>query len=113
MPHYYQYAQFINGDTIIAGKTYHKLYRTGNEDAVLCGYYDTYQNSFSGLFRQDIANKKVYMYSFAFHTDTLLYDFNLSINDTVPETVNNYYGANYVSSIDSVLIDHKSERDSG
>jgi hypothetical protein len=96
------YAQFINGDSTIGGITYHKLYRTGY--AIATGGGGNYYNQFTGLFRQDISNKKVYTYQY--NADTLLYDFNLSLHDTLSPTVLNNQIINYVCYIDSILVDN-------
>jgi hypothetical protein len=75
----------ICGDTVIDGNVYYKLYTT--LDTVLCGDNLKY---FLGLFRQD--GQKVYFtpyhrlnypYSDYLGTEHLLYDFGVSIGDTV------------------------------
>lgn len=96
------YAQFIHGDSTIGDITYHKLYRTGY--AIATGGGGTYFNQFTGLFRQDISNKKVY--TFQYNADTLLYDFNLSLHDTLLPTVLNNQIINYVCYIDSIFVDN-------
>ena len=100
----YRYALFINGDTTIGGQTYHKLYRTGFVFSSLCGGGSNYFNQFSGLIRQDIYHKRVYTYQS--NVDTLLYDFNLSLHDTLLPTFLNNQISNYVCYIDSALIDN-------
>jgi len=56
-----------------------------------------------GGIRQDTINKTVYFCIPNTTTDTLLYNFNLHVGDTLPITYNNS-GYNYVASIDSVLV---------
>ncbi len=99
-PHIY----FIAGDTIISNKHYQRVLSSGYENHVMgncCYYYSKYV----GAIRQDSIHKKVY-YCNAYSTDTLLYDFNLQIGDTLPISYinNNNQGKNFVSSIDSILI---------
>jgi hypothetical protein len=96
------FAQFIDGDIIIDGISYHKLYRTGYVYSSLCGGGSNYFNQLTNFFREDIPNKKVYIY--ALNKDTLLYDFNLSLHDTLrPSYINNAV-TNFVSSVDSLLV---------
>lgn len=82
----------ITGDTLINGTVYHKLYVTGVE------YFMTQPNGFctntvlrsfsyhGGYFRNDSLNKKVWYRTTTMNRDTLLYDFNLQVGDTLPET---------------------------
>jgi hypothetical protein len=99
----YHYAQFIHGDSIIGNNSYHKLFRTG---WVYSSYYggSNYFNQFTGLIRQDIAHKKVYTWSN--NGDTLLYDFNLSLHDTLSPTYINDQVINYICYIDSIFVDN-------
>src|SRR6185295_14800092 len=81
--------KFINGDTVIGGNTYHKIYETGILTLSLplwAGgtfissnpFYDTYQ----GAIREDL-NHTIYIV-LPFHpSEDLLYDFNLSAGDTI------------------------------
>ena len=95
------YNLYIGGDTTIGAYTYHKLYQNGFVWTTgHPGYY--YYARYAGSFRQDVANRKVYLFENG--TDTLAYDFNLSTGDTLPVTwLSN--GLTYtVQSIDSVLI---------
>lgn len=76
---------FIQGDTTIGSFTYKKLY------ILLQGFdpWTGYSNgsvTFIGGIRNDIPNKKVYHYSVNFSCDTLLYDFDLSMGDTLPQS---------------------------
>lgn len=79
---HYSYYYFMLGDTNILNFTYKKIY--------FC--YETYYCSasntpfvFWGGIRQDTINKKVYCYN-STDGDSLLYDFNLNLNDTVKRT---------------------------
>jgi hypothetical protein len=95
---------FLAGDTIISGNTYKKIFTSGYRYSQFpgnncCFYY----NQSAAMIRQDTVQRKIYTYSSP--NDTLLYDFNLNVGDTLPASNINYQGSgNYVSSIDSVLI---------
>ena len=96
---------FISGDSVIGSHTYHKLYRNGYRSG-FCPppattsppYY--YFGEYWGAFRQDIPDKKVYLFEYG--QDTLAYDFNLNVGDTLPGSSIN--GFNFVTSIDSLLV---------
>ena len=98
----------ITGDTLIGAFHYSKLYSGTNSFEV------------TAAIRNDTLNKKVYMYSIFTGTESLMYDFNLVVGDTV--NINNGYGfyqplvetwlgapeikKAWVTSIDSVLMLH-------
>ncbi len=104
---YYNY--YLRGDTVVNGKTYFKLNQSGGYEfggppySILWQSYDY----LVCLLREDTAAKRIYA-SFKPNLgtkDTLLYDFNLNIGDTLPPTYNNNMGfKNYVKAIDSLLI---------
>jgi hypothetical protein len=106
----YQY--FISGDTTINGLLYRKISKMGvvyYEDTYgyctnTIAYYYTVE--YYGAYRNDSTNKKVYGMFTYFENDTLLYDFNLNLGDTLkPSALNNpVYGILVVSGIDSILI---------
>lgn len=98
------YALFINGDTTIGANTYHKIYKQGYTvyscwsppTNPVYSYYGAYYHC---AIRQDSLQKKVFYY---FGNEYLLYDFNLNLGDTLPQT---YIGGGFtVSNIDSVLV---------
>ena len=101
----------MNGDTLINSLIYKKVY-AGTSNPIV-----------TAAIRNDIVNKKVYQYSVAQGSEKLLYDFNLSVGDTVFK--NNGYGfyfafgegslqdapsvqidTAWVTSIDSVIMPH-------
>jgi len=99
----------ITGDTIVNSNTYHKLHQS-------CIYYQTgtgYSCSYStgtthwvyvgyaGAIRQDTVQRKVYILFPDSSAETLMYDFTLSVGDTIKAYVMNRY---IVSAIDSMLI---------
>ncbi|MCK9422808.1 MAG: T9SS type A sorting domain-containing protein [Bacteroidales bacterium] len=96
------YNLYIGGDTTIGIYTYHILYKNGYMSSIgpPPGYY--YYGRYYGAFRQDSTNKKIYLYENG--VDTLAYDFNLNIGDTLPITYLYVGFKNIVQSIDSVLI---------
>ena len=101
----------MKGDTIINSNSYNKIYiRDGS-------FYYINQNgdyaasffacSYKGAVRQEIVNKKVYFIDNTMADDTLLYDFNLIVSDTI-HSLYNETGMTFplvVSSIDSINID--------
>ena len=103
------YNYYVNGDTIFNGLTYKKIYKKG------AGYYSwlapppadpgcsgtySYVNTQSEHFVRSDA-KKIFIRVLADTAEYLLYDFNLVIGDTIPETYNNYQSGAVVSAIDS------------
>lgn len=95
----YQYE--IIGDTIISSVTYKKISRTGYTNNIFC-YPDDW--GYIGCIRED-TNKRIYFRSPIVNYDTLLYDFNLAVGDTLSGFLCNYCSDSiYVSSIDSVLV---------
>lgn len=94
----YQYT--IEGDTIISSNTYKKIFRTGYTNNTFC-YSDSF--GYVGCIRED-GNKHIYLRSPSSSSDTLLYDFNLSVGDTVKSYLNYCTDPITVISIDSILI---------
>lgn len=97
---------FLAGDTVISTLHYKKILSSGytissNYPFPTSGYFN---NQYAGAIRQDSIHKKIYFCKPSTTIDTLLYDFNLYVGDTLPTSYINYHGSNYVSSIDSILI---------
>ena len=71
--------------------------------AYLNNYIATF---YAGGFREDVLNKRIYFIEPDSTADTLLYDFNLSVGDTLPDSYlsNKMYYKNIVASVDSVLV---------
>src|SRR4051812_48438891 len=60
---YDDYNLYISGDTTIGSFVYHKLYRNGATYCWPCPpSYTYYYQQYAGAFRQDIPNKKIYLY---------------------------------------------------
>lgn len=94
--------KFIFGDTLIGGLIYQKIYESGYFTQYLISTYDTsyyYYNNLRGCVRED-SNKKVWLWT---GSEDLLYDFNLQLYDTLPESIFNNGGDTIIiSSIDSI-----------
>ena len=95
-PEWYHWQQryFINGDTII-NYTYHKIYvKRIDEYPPFVSYCHSYVipgiplTDYFGAIRQDTLQKKVFFLPSGSLNDTLLYNFNLNLGDTLPPTYN-------------------------
>lgn len=102
---YYKYK--TSGDTLIGAYTYNKVLYAYN---LTPGPFNFSSYTFKFAYRNDSINKKVYYLDVTggLNKDTLWYDFNLNVGDTVPSTY--AYGRYMISrdrvvqSIDSSLI---------
>jgi hypothetical protein len=108
------YQNVIDGDTMAGSFIYHKIRHSGNYFASgYCNappwyYTPSYQNYYLGAYREDTTNRKVFFLPPGSISDTLLYNFNLSVGDTLPVTyTNDFFVSNIVTSIDSILIGSK------
>jgi hypothetical protein len=87
--HEHKYQLFLSGDTAIGNHQYHKLYITSENTDY--GYpqggvlnYWFWGTSLYGFLRQDTDSKSVFFYDMLTQSDTLLYNFNLDVGDTIP-----------------------------
>lgn len=104
------YNYYTNGDTIINSVSYKKIYEKGQgyyawyssppSNCPSTGYY-TYSNSSSSYFIRSI-NKEMYIRRPSDTNEQLLYDFDLSVGDSLPLSFNNFSPNVVVSAIDSV-----------
>lgn len=101
----------ITGDTIIGDKQYQKLQRFGVIYMFVypgncLNYFSSVYNEYAGAFRNDSVGKKVFYFPQGGTSEVLLYDFNLNLNDKLPETYYYQYvmDTSFISQIDSVLI---------
>jgi len=111
-PPYYQIYKFqymMFGDTLIGAYYYKKIKREG-DCCVPLGLYIT--NGYVAALRENTINKKVYVIMKDSINETLLFDFDLNIGDTLfglyASEGASAYGNNYliVSSMDSILINN-------
>lgn len=106
----------MKGDTVMNSISYNKIYVRdvkffyNGPPPFPAGYTSLSAEVFWAGLRQDSLAKKVYIIRSGWSSDTLLYDFNLSIGDTIPQTalINGMYAQwQTVIAIDSVLINGK------
>jgi hypothetical protein len=90
----YHHQNRITKDTIISGMTYHKLLRTTKHTVYHSSGSVSYSQNVYGYFRNDSINKKVWLRLAGANSDSLLYDFNLEVGDTISNT----YRFNYPTS---------------
>jgi hypothetical protein len=102
----------LAGDTLVNSNTYHKLHQSCvyyqwsasgicEYPSVAAGATAYVSIGYAGAIRQDTAQRKVYFLFPGSTKDTLLYDFTLSVGDTIRA----YIMAGYViDTIDSTLI---------
>lgn len=102
---------YIDGDTTISGTIYHQLY-WDKLDSVFDGFTDTfllvnyYQHVYQGGLRED-SLKRFYLYYPGQTSESLLFDFNLSVGSPLSNMISNY-GCNQppmtIQSIDTVYL---------
>ena len=100
---YNGYAEnYISGDTIINNLPYKKIGNTGYD--VFCTKTITSEPRYIGALREDTIQMKVLFIPAGEQNDTLLYDYNLQVGDTLPLGYNviALAGQLYVSSIDTI-----------
>jgi len=107
---------WLDGDTVVNGLTYHKLffysinnYTTSNPCTHWSQSFIT--SGYRGALRNDSVNRLVYFLKSGRISDTLLYDFNYSVGDTVhanykgvPDTTGTIGAQMLVVKIDSSLL---------
>jgi len=110
---FYQYT--LKNDTIIDGRIY-KIINVNGRGVLPFDTFYTYFNCNIGAINQDFVSHKIYFKSFNFScfpvsfyvnpNDSLLYDFSLSIGDTLKQQCNLFYNHDtlFVQDIDSILI---------
>ncbi len=98
------YTYYFNGDSTLTTTMYLKLFRTGIDSAVCninSGYTISQINEQIGLIREETATKNIYFIPNTQTVEILLYDFGLTLNDTVPYS----YGFTNCSSGNVLLVD--------
>lgn len=105
-----EYQYIVTGDTIINSELYHKLSYSGHNRNPVDESWTYWDLGYYGCYRNDAAHKKVYFIARDSINEVLLYDFNLNLNDTLPETFV-YHRAEYtiitVDQIDSIRINNR------
>ncbi len=109
LPKHY-YTVYLNGEQTFGSYTYKKAFRHGVTNYTLFADPNQYPpgyctgsdpiDQFEGYIRQD----SLKFYTYISGQDSLLYDFDLQLGDTTPETSVFFSGGWIVTSIDSVLI---------
>jgi len=112
-----EYSNILAGDTLVNGQIYHKIHTHGAHYLTSpggdCTHIFSYLIDFpNGAFREDTLARKLYYLPQGAHSDTLLYDFDLQLGDTLPETYTNsaFSGFKVVSAIDSIAIGNEFHR---
>jgi hypothetical protein len=106
LPYCYEYQYLLEGDTMYGNKTYNKIYK-------IIHYFNFpyYNLGYQGAVYYDNAADKVYWRPKNTLQDTLLYDFNLSVGDTLPVSYvydMNMYGVIRIDSIDTIMSNNHS-----
>ncbi len=105
-----EYQYIVTGDTIIANEVFRKISLSGQDRNPVDETWTFWSSGYHGCYRNDIINKRVYFIPKDSINEILLYDFNLNVNDTLPETLvynQSEYNAITVDQIDSVLINNR------
>ncbi len=104
----YNYVYYLNGDSVVGNYTYKKVFKRGKHEynwmaPPPSGYCNGsyFYNFFYVLIRQD--SLKVYIRE-GNNNEALLYDFDLAVGDTLPETYFLMEDDIVVTSIDSILV---------
>lgn len=90
----------LQGDTTVGNYGYKKIHREWQD----IDEFEFTDSGYLGAIRQDIPNKKVYYLMPNTSIDTLLYDFDLAVGDTVPISYVFEFPDLVVEEIDSILI---------
>jgi len=101
---------YVGGDSVISGNVYHKIYLDGIDSTFDLWHGDTTVsyiiNQYQGGLREDLL-KRFYMCYPNHSSDTLLFDFNLSVGSAVPNSIS-MSGCNNppdtVTAIDTVYL---------
>lgn len=104
------YMHYIEGDTILDGIEYLKLYRFGrvtrqymdNGQPEYCTGSEIYNGPMQFIRSED---RRIYFRPFYASEEVLLYDFNLEIGDTLPDTYTSNFNEHItVTGIDSIEV---------
>ncbi len=93
----------LSGDTLIGPLAYHKLYETSQEEIPIIDSITFYPRAYIGCTREE--NKIVYYLPSGTTQETIAYNFNLGIGDTVAGDIYPCPGLYFtIGSIDSVVL---------
>jgi len=103
---------YIQGDTLINSIAYKKIFRKGKftyfwmaPPPVMCSGTTFYTDSIASFFLRSLG-KKMFIKTPLDTNEYLLYDFDLSLGDTLPVTFNNFNSDIYVTHVDSIFTNH-------
>ncbi len=99
-----KYSYFIGNDTLINSTNYHKLYRSGLCFPCCTPPIGIDIDGYAGAYRNDSVNKSVYWIAFGMSSEVKLYDFNLSVADTIQGYIASICSDPVVTTIDSVYL---------
>jgi len=111
--YYFQY--YSKGDTLINSSVYRKIFINEVQDTNICQGSPSYLPvpGYAGALKDDsIANKTFFVFPNS-TTDSLLYDYNLMVGDTIKGIISQFYSYFFIGvvlSVDSVLISGKYQR---
>jgi hypothetical protein len=98
----------LNGDTLINGLLYTEIEKTEIDQSSSIGCVPPWNAQISkstfGYIRNDSANKKVWIRYPNANVDSLFYDFDINVGDTI---FNNFYDTVVVSSVDTVYMGNR------
>lgn len=104
--YYFQY--YSTGDTIINSSVYRKIFVNEVQDTNICwGPSYLPVPGYVGALKDDSLSNKTFFVFPNSTTDSLLYDYNLAVGDTIKGIISQFYNPGYngvVLSVDSVLI---------
>ena len=106
---YYHFHYYFDGDTLINSEIYHKVYRSEVDSMVdwnLGSLPPMIESGYVGALRDDSAANQSFFVFRDTEEDSLLFDYNLNIGDSLRGCMVAWdYQRPVVTSIDSVLID--------
>ena len=104
-----EYQYIVTGDTTINAQVYEKFSLSGRDRNPGNETWTFWDSGYHGCYRNDLANKQVYLIPKDSLSEVLLYDFNLDVNDTLPDTYV-YHPEEYsiitVDQVDSILVNN-------
>lgn len=81
-----EYQYILTGDTVINSLTYEKFTYSGRDRNPIDETWSYWDLGYFGCYRNDLETKRVYYIHNDSVNEVLLYDFNLSVGDTLPDS---------------------------